>query len=56
MILRPGVAGFDALALLAVAGMVGFALRDLATRAAPKGLSNAQLGVAGFAMLGSRAR
>ena len=52
MILRPGVAGFDALALLAVAGMVGFAFRDLATRAAPKGLSNAQLGVAGFAMLG----
>jgi len=52
MILRPGVAGFDALALLAVAGMVGFAFRDLATRAAPKGLSNAQLGVAGFTMLG----
>lgn len=50
MILRPGVAGFDALALLAVAGMLGFAGRDLATRAAPKGLSNAQLGVAGFAM------
>ncbi len=51
MILRPGVAGFDALALLAVAGMIGFAGRDLATRAAPKVLSNAQLGVAGFAML-----
>lgn len=50
MILRPGVAGFDALALFAVAGMLGFAFRDLATRAAPKGLSNAQLGVAGFAM------
>lgn len=51
MILRPGLAGFDALALLAVAGTLGFAFRDLATRAAPKGLSNAQLGVAGFAML-----
>lgn len=51
LILRPGVAGFDALALLAVAGMAGFAGRDLATRAAPRVLSNAQLGVAGFAML-----
>ena len=51
LVLRPGVAGFDALALLAVAGMLGFAFRDLATRAAPRVLSNAQLGVAGFAML-----
>lgn len=51
MILRPGLAGFDVLALLAVAGMLGFAFRDLATRAAPRVLSNAQLGVAGFAML-----
>jgi len=51
MILRPGSAGFDAMALLAVAGTLGFAGRDLATRAAPKILSNAQLGVAGFAML-----
>lgn len=51
MILRPGLEGFDALALLAVAGTVGFACRDLATRAAPRVLSNAQLGVAGFAML-----
>lgn len=51
MILRPGLAGFDALSLLALAGTLGFAGRDLATRAAPKVLSNAQLGVAGFAML-----
>jgi drug/metabolite transporter (DMT)-like permease len=51
VILRPGLAGFDALSLLAVAGLVGFAGRDLATRAAPPALSNAQLGVAGFAML-----
>lgn len=51
MILRPGLAGFDALALFAVAGTLGFAFRDLATRAAPKVLSTAQLGVAGFAML-----
>jgi len=51
MILRPGLEGFDALSLLALAGMLGFAGRDLATRAAPPALSNAQLGVAGFAML-----
>ena len=51
IILRPGLAGFDALSLLAVVGLIGFAGRDLATRAAPPALSNAQLGVAGFAML-----
>lgn len=51
IILRPGLAAFDALSLLAVAGMIGFAGRDLATRAAPPSLSNRQLGVAGFSML-----
>jgi drug/metabolite transporter (DMT)-like permease len=34
-----------------VIGLIGFAGRDLATRAAPPALSNMQLGVAGFAML-----
>ena len=52
MILRPGLEGFDAMALLALTGMLGFAGRDLATRAAPPSLSNAQLGVAGFGVLG----
>ncbi len=51
IILRPGLAGFSALSLLAVAGMLGFAGRDLATRAAPRVLSNRQLGITGFAML-----
>lgn len=50
-ILRPGPDGFGALSLLALAGMLGFAGRDLATRAAPPALSNAQLGVAGFTVL-----
>lgn len=50
IILKPG-ADFAALSLLAVVGLVGFAGRDLATRAAPKGVSNAQLGALGFAML-----
>lgn len=51
VILRPGLAGFSMLSLLAVAGLLGFAGRDLATRAAPKGLSNRQLGILGFAVL-----
>ena len=51
IILRPGPSGFDALSLLALLAMVGFAGRDLATRAAPPALSNAQLGVTGFIML-----
>lgn len=51
IILRPGLEGFSALSLLAVVGLLGFAGRDLATRAAPKGLSNRQLGILGFAML-----
>ena len=55
LILRPfagaGPGGFDMLSLLAVAGMIGFAGRDLATRAAPPALSHLQLGVCGFAML-----
>ena len=51
LILRPGLSGFSALSLLALTGMLGFAGRDLATRAAPPALSNAQLGVAGFAVL-----
>lgn len=51
VILRPGVEGFSALSLLALVAMAGFAGRDLATRAAPLGLSNAQLGVAGYVML-----
>jgi drug/metabolite transporter (DMT)-like permease len=51
LILRPGMTGFSILSLLAVAGMLGFAGRDLATRAAPKTLSNRQLGTLGFAML-----
>ncbi|MEH7829595.1 DMT family transporter [Gemmobacter denitrificans] len=48
VILRPGLEGFNALSLLAVAGLIGFAGRDLATRAAPKVLSNLQLGIYGF--------
>lgn len=51
VILRPGVDSFAPLSLLAVIGMLGFAGRDLATRAASPVLSNLQLGVYGFAMM-----
>lgn len=51
LILRPGTGGFGALSLLAMVAMLGFAGRDLATRAAPPSLSFRQLGVLGFAML-----
>ncbi|WP_421701577.1 DMT family transporter [Aliiroseovarius sp.] len=51
MILRPGLDGFEALSILAVVAMLGFAGRDLGSRAAPPGMSNLQLGVLGFAML-----
>ena len=51
IILRPGLDGLTLASLLAVAGTIGFAGRDLATRAAPPVLSNMQLGVYGFAMM-----
>lgn len=51
MIIRPGGEAFTVLSLLAVTGMLGFAGRDLATRAAPPALSNVQLGTAGFGVL-----
>lgn len=51
IVLRPGLEGFVPAALFTVMGMLGFAGRDLATRAAPKVLSNMQLGIYGFAML-----
>lgn len=51
MILRPGTDAFTATSIFAVLGMLGFAGRDLATRASPPSMSNVQLGVYGFVML-----
>lgn len=51
LVIRPGLDGFTPLSILAVLGMIGFAGRDLATRAAPAVLSYAQLGLTGFAAL-----
>ena len=51
IILQPGAESFTPLSILAVLGMLGFAGRDLATRAAPKTLSGPVLGVWGFLMI-----
>lgn len=51
MIIRPGLDGFEATSLFAVIATLGFAGRDLATRAASPVLSNMQLGVYGFFVL-----
>lgn len=51
LILQPGPLGFGSGAWLALIGMVGFAGRDLATRAAAPALSHLQLGICGFTML-----
>ncbi|WP_174802926.1 DMT family transporter [Martelella limonii] len=51
LILRPGLEGFRASAIFAVLGTIGFAGRDLATRAAPVSMTTAQIGVLGFSML-----
>ena len=48
LILRPGGEAFSALTLIAVLGMLGFAGRDLASRAAPRSLHWAHLGLWGF--------
>ena len=50
-VIQPSGQDFTPLSFLAVAGMIGFAGRDLATRAAKPNLTNAQLGAAGFLML-----
>jgi drug/metabolite transporter (DMT)-like permease len=48
VVLRPAAADFSALSLLTLVGMVGFAGRDLASRAVPKVLGTRHLGFYGF--------
>ncbi len=48
IILRPTADSFSVLSILAIIGMLGFAGRDLASRAAPVSLSAAVLGLYGF--------
>ena len=48
VIVQPGTDQFSALSILAIIGMLGFAGRDLASRAAPATLSTTLLGFYGF--------
>lgn len=48
IIIQPGTDSFSMLSILAVVGMIGFAGRDLASRAAPASLSTWILGLYGF--------
>lgn len=51
IILRPGADSFQPVTIFAILGMLGFALRDLATRTAPPSVHAAQLGILGFAVV-----
>jgi len=51
VIIQPGTDSFSVLSLLAIVGLIGFAGRDLASRAAPASLSTAILGLYGFLSL-----
>lgn len=51
LVLRPVPAHFEPTAIFAVLGMLGFALRDLATRTSPPEVRPAQLSLLGFAVV-----
>ncbi len=51
LILRPGSDAFDPNMIFAVVGVIGLAVRDLATRTAPKGIPSLVLACYGFAIL-----
>ncbi|MEM9870326.1 MAG: DMT family transporter [Pseudomonadota bacterium] len=51
LIIRPGMDGFDANVLYAVLGVIGLALRDLATRRVPGNVHSLQLSMLGFLSL-----
>ena len=51
LIVRPSPSGLEANAIFALLGMIGFAGRDLATRASPPGVHRNQLGLLGFAVV-----
>ena len=51
IVVRPGMAGFSPLSLLAVVGVIGLAARDIATRAVPAQISSMQLSSYAFLAL-----
>lgn len=51
LVIRPGLDGFDALSLFALQGVIGLAIRDLATRRVPASTSSMQLSFLAFLTL-----
>lgn len=51
IIIRPGLEGFEPASIFAVMGVIGLAIRDLATRAVPPHISSLQLSVHAFAII-----
>lgn len=51
IVVRPGTSGFSTLSLLAVASVVGLAVRDVVTRLVPPTISSLQLATYGFASI-----
>lgn len=51
LIIRPGLEGFDANSLFAVQGVIGLAVRDLATRRVPPTITSRQLSTYAFAII-----
>ncbi|MCY0094986.1 DMT family transporter [Hoeflea ulvae] len=52
LVIRPGFEGFDTNVFWAVLGVVGLAIRDLASRKVPKSISSLQLAAWGFFAVG----
>lgn len=51
LVIRPGLEGFDVNSLFAVQGVIGLAIRDLATRRVPATISSRQLSTYAFAVI-----
>lgn len=51
LIIRPGMDGFDYLSLFTLQGVLGLAIRDIATRRIPKSMSSMQLSFLAFLVL-----
>ena len=51
LIIRPGLDGFQPASLFAVQGVIGLAIRDIATRVVPKDIPTTQLSSYGFFMV-----
>lgn len=51
LVIRPGTGGFEPASLFAVQGVIGLAIRDLATRRVPASIASTQLSAYAFAVI-----